>query len=191
MATTTDGFFYPELLNPPLIPTHIQALADSVQAWVDATYGPVAARVAASALLPQGINESGARHNDIRCTQSDRTTLITKTITIPAGGQWVLIGGKARFDSDPTASGTGTVGLGILVAGALPDQATAGPVDLTASGESSKKLLAIPLFPVLMTAGDHDVVLQADRDSGGVVNARGDLTLNGRNYTSTTLTIWM
>jgi hypothetical protein len=189
---TPRGYPYPlDNSDPPDGGAQIQALAIAIDSDVEAidarTIGTPSWDTSNSVYLTATPGSDPASP-DKRLTQSATTDILTASFTL-SHDQAVLVGAKALLVN--TGSATGATGICISLDGSMiPGHGQVGAVELGATGTSTDQInTAIPTFSVSLAAGSHTVILQADRDANGVINARSSTTPNGRTYHPTSLTI--
>lgn len=179
-TTTNRGYTYPVLSDPDQIPQDIQALAESVDADVDMLTGGGKSPVGDSS------NSVTLTSADVLLTGSAQTTILTKTFTL-ARQQQVMIMGKARIDNGGAAAGS--VGLHIVIDGAVNALSHAGPIVVEIDA-ANRQQMTTGMFTALLAAGSHTIDFKANRDSTGQLSAIASGSLStGPTYHPTALII--
>lgn len=126
---------------------------------------------------------------DVRMTTSATTDVLTSTFTLPKA-QRAIVGAQLAYLADPAGGANGLLGACLLIDGVLDPYGFGGTVNVAQSPNvGSRGQIVIPAHPVDLAAGTHTIKLQGDRDANNVIDARGMVTFNGRNYIGTTLSI--
>lgn len=183
-TTTNRGYTKPAITDNIVDLLDVATGFDEIDADVQALY--VKDTSHSTYLTPTGGSDPGSP--DKRLAQSATTDILTVSFSLTET-QTVLIGAKALLLN--TGSATGALGLCVSIDGTrVTGYGEVGAVELGAAGTSTDQInVAIPTFAVSLAAGSHTIVLQADRDANGIINARSTTTPNGRTYHPTSLTV--
>lgn len=126
---------------------------------------------------------------DVRMSASATTDVLSSTFTL-AKAQRVLVGAQLAYLADPAGAANGLLGAALLIDGVLDPYGFGGTVNVAQNPNvGSRGQIVIPTHAVDLAAGAHTIKLQGDRDASNVIDARGMVTFNGRNYIGTTLYI--
>lgn len=103
----------------------------------------------------------------------------------------VWIGGRSRLLTGTAAAAIGLVGLRITDNGVSLPGAVAGPINMAdaSAAYGQRNDVTIPNDVYELAAGAHTIRLVGDRDSNGVIDASGEVTIAGFNYRPTKLVV--
>ena len=91
MPTTADGFVYPDINDPVQVPEDIEALADSVQTWVDTEpWAGGGATVFTRKTANESVTSSTVMQDDdhlVGMTLGVGTWLLDAGFIMPSGGE--------------------------------------------------------------------------------------------------------